>query len=67
VTWQVQGTTFAGVCLHQDDVLAVHYVTDGDSQSGLVLYRIGADGVLRGVWTATGAPGQGTETLTPGR
>ncbi|QCI63286.1 hypothetical protein [Phreatobacter stygius] len=52
-----------GFCMRQGDVLAVAYQL-GNS-AGLVVYRLGDNGVLDGTWTITGTEGVGKERLTP--
>jgi hypothetical protein len=46
-----------------DDSFAAGYVL-GD-KVGLIVYKVGDDGVLKGVWTIAGTDGAGTEVLTP--
>ena len=63
VTWAFGNGKAEGTCLQADGVLATSYVV-GDMLT-LVLYRVGADGVLNGVWSVGGKAGTGTEVLTP--
>lgn len=63
ISWDIAGVAFDGICMRAGDVFSIGYITEG--AVGLGIYRIGTDGVLRGVWTVAGEAGSGTETLTP--
>lgn len=63
IAWQTGGTTSKGFCMRTDDAFAAGYVMGKDI--GLIIYKAGPDGTLRGLWTVGGQNGAGTETLTP--
>ncbi len=63
IQWVTGGTTSQGICSRNGDAFAAAYVL-GDA-IGLVVYKVGADGTLTGLWTVAGQEGSGTETLTP--
>jgi hypothetical protein len=63
VTWKVGGDTYRGFGMRWDDTLAVSY--EGAGFKGVIMYRVLDNGTLDGRWTAGGANGVGTETLTP--
>jgi uncharacterized caspase-like protein len=56
--WRVGSSSFRGAGTPQGNILTVDW-----GQSTPVVYALGADGVLKGLWSA----GQGEETLTPDR
>jgi hypothetical protein len=64
ISWRT-GSTSTGICMTAGKALAASYVLNG--KVGLVLYRLEADGSLRGVWTVADQPGAGSETLTPAK
>jgi hypothetical protein len=49
--------------MRRNDVLAATYAVDG--QQGLVIYQMMPNGVLDGLWSVRGQPGNGTERLVP--
>ena len=64
ITWTIgSGQSSQAFCMRQGEVLGAAYVI-GDS-IGLVIYRLGADGVLDGTWSIAGQEGIGEERLTP--
>ena len=63
VHWVTGGTTSEGICSRNGNAFAAAYVL-GDV-FGLVVYKVGADGSLDGLWTIAGKDGNGTEVLTP--
>lgn len=63
ISWVTDGTTSKGFCMLKNDAFAAGYVL-GESV-GLIIYNVGADGTLDGIWTIAGKDGAGTEVLTP--
>lgn len=63
IHWQTGSTTSEGICMRNDDSFAAGYV--GEGYTGLVIYKVLADGTLSGLWTIANNGGAGTETLTP--
>lgn len=64
ITWTIgSGQSSQAFCMRQGEVLGAAYVI-GNS-IGLVIYRLGADGVLDGTWSIAGQEGIGEERLTP--
>src|SRR5436190_17760318 len=64
ILWNV-GTTWNGVCLIGERVLGVTYRSG--NATGMAVYDLQPDGVLRGVWTLADGAKSGTETLTPAK
>ncbi len=60
VNWQIGSDAFAGTGTLVGDTLTVNWKSSTGG-SGLVIYTMTTDGVLKGVW----AGGKGSETLTP--
>jgi hypothetical protein len=63
IQWTVGDTTFSGFGMRRDDNLAATYMING--QPGLMIYKVGEDGVLNGLWAVRGRDGNGTDRLTP--
>ena len=63
ISWQTGGAASQGICMRNGTSFAASYAL-GDT-IGLVVYQIKPDGTLEGLWTISGKPGVGTETLTP--
>ncbi|MCA0433092.1 MAG: hypothetical protein LCH46_07485 [Proteobacteria bacterium] len=63
ITWKTGPQTFQGICMRNGDSFAAAYV--GEGATGLVIYRLEANGTLSGMWTVANANGAGTEILTP--
>lgn len=63
IAWVTGPTTSKGICMRNDDSFAAGYQI-GD-EVGLIIYKVGANGVLSGLWTVAGNGGNGTEVLTP--
>ncbi len=63
IEWVTGPTTSIGICMRNDDSFAAGYKIGDDV--GLVIYKVGANGVLAGLWTIAGNGGNGTEVLTP--
>ena len=63
IAWVTGGTTSAGICMVDFDVVAAGYELNGEV--GLVIYELMDDGSLAGVWTIADRPGVGYEVLTP--
>jgi Tfp pilus assembly protein PilF len=60
VNWQIAGDAFSGTGTLVGETLTVNWKDNGGN-SGLVIYTMMTNGVLKGVW----AGGNGSETLTP--
>ena len=63
IQWTVGNTTFSGFGMRLDDSLAATYTING--QPGLMIYKVGENGVLNGLWAIRGRDGNGTDRLTP--
>ncbi|WP_203077117.1 hypothetical protein [Falsiroseomonas ponticola] len=63
LSWRVAGETINGVGVSNGKTLAVAYTQGGTL--GTVLYEIGPDGSMQGIWTAGREGGLGTERLVP--
>ena len=63
IAWITGSTTSKGICMRNGDAFAASYILGRDV--GLVIYRIMPDGVLNGLWTIAGQPGNGAEILIP--
>lgn len=64
IRWALRNTPPSqGFCMRQGDVLSAAYKL-GDA-IGLVVYRLGPNGVLEGTWSIAGTEGVGKERLTP--
>ena len=60
IAWRTTASTASGIGLAHENKLCVAW---GSSEFGVVFYRIGGDGTLRGRWTATNAPGDASPGL----
>jgi hypothetical protein len=49
--------------MRNNDTLAATYTMDG--KPGLIIYKVGSNGVLSGAWVVKGSNDVGTEVLTP--
>ena len=65
ISWQTGGSSSAGTCLLTGNAFGAAYQL-GDT-SGLAVYQLQPDGTLKGQWTTIGAPGIGSETLSPSK
>ncbi|MDP4034512.1 MAG: hypothetical protein Q8P60_16980 [Pseudorhodobacter sp.] len=63
IYWTTGSTTSQGICMRSGDVFSAAYKLG--SAVGLVIYRIGQNGVLDGTWTVAGSNGVGYELLLP--
>ncbi len=63
IEWHTGGTTSSGICSRNGDSFAAAYELNGDI--GLVIYKVGRNGTMNGLWTVAGQDGGGTEVLTP--
>ncbi|QKD03842.1 hypothetical protein [Mesorhizobium loti] len=63
IHWETGGSSSDGICMRNDDAFSAGYVMGKDI--GLVVYKVGEDGSLHGLWTIAGKDGNGTEVLTP--
>jgi hypothetical protein len=59
--WSVAGAGFEGVGLVVGGNLSVGYWASDKSWTGVVVYKVGADNSLSGVWAGLGATRTGTE------
>jgi hypothetical protein len=59
----IGGSTYDGFGMRNGDALAATYTISG--RPGLVLYKVGDNGVLEGLWSVRGDNESGTERLTP--
>jgi hypothetical protein len=60
IAWRSTASDASGIGLANGNMLCVAW---GSSEFGVVLYKIGADGTLRGRWTATTAPADASTGL----
>jgi hypothetical protein len=65
ISWQTGGSSSAGNCLLTGNAFGAAYQL-GDTP-GLAVYQVQPDGTLKGQWTTIGAPGVGSETLSPSK
>ena len=65
ISWQTGGSNSAGTCLLTGNAFGASYQL-GDAP-GLAVYQLQPDGTLKGQWTTIGAPGIGSETLSPSK
>ena len=65
ISWQTGGSSSAGTCLLTGTAFGASYQL-GDTP-GLAVYQLQPDGALIGQWTTIGAPGVGSETLSPNK
>lgn len=66
IRWAIPNTPpTQGFCMRQGNVLAAAYRLG--NALGLVVYRIGDNGVLDGTWSIAGQEGVGRERLVPQR
>lgn len=66
IRWSIPNTPpTQGFCMRQGNVLSAAYRLG--NAIGLVVYRIGDNGVLDGTWTVAGQEGVGRERLVPMR
>jgi hypothetical protein len=65
IRWQTGGSNSAGTCLLTGNAFGAAYQL-GDAP-GLAVYQLQPDGTLKGQWTTIGAPGIGSETLSPSK
>ena len=63
IKWETNGTTSEGICARNDDAFSAAHITTGEV--GLIIYKVGEDGSMDGLWTIAGKEGNGTEKLTP--
>ena len=63
ITWTTNSTSSKGFCMLKDNAFAAAYVLGNDV--GLIIYNVGDDGTLDGIWTIAGKNGAVTEVLTP--
>jgi len=63
IEWSIGDATYKGFGMRLNDTLAATYMID--DEPGLVMYKVGNDGTLNGLWTIRGKNGSGTERLTP--
>jgi hypothetical protein len=63
IRWKIGSTTYNGFGMRMNDTLAATYMVDG--QPGLIVYKVGDDGTLSGLWAIRGQNGNGTDRLTP--
>ena len=64
ISWQT-GSSSAGTCLLTGKAFGASYQL-GDA-TGIAVYELQPDGTLKGQWTTIGAPGIGSETLSPSK
>jgi hypothetical protein len=64
IHWKIGDETYDGFGMRNGDALAATYMLDG--KPGLIIYKVGNDGVLNGFWVVRGESEGGTERLTPG-
>jgi hypothetical protein len=68
IRWRTGGGNSVqdGICMRSGNTIAAAY-TFSSGIPGLVIYRIGPDGTLDGVWTVSGQSGSGRDVLIPVR
>lgn len=63
IKWTVGSSVYTGFGMRMNDALAATYMIDG--APGLVIYKVGGNGKLDGLWAIRAHDGNGTEVLTP--
>ncbi|HEX4408985.1 MAG TPA: hypothetical protein VH206_09440 [Xanthobacteraceae bacterium] len=63
IHWLIEGATFDGFGMRTGDALAATYTING--RPGLVVYKVGDNDALEGLWAVRGDNENGTERLTP--
>jgi hypothetical protein len=63
IRWKIGSTIYSGFGMRMNDTLAATYMVG--SEPGLIIYKVGDDGVLSGIWSIRGQNGSGTDRLTP--
>ena len=63
IQWKIGSTTYSGFGMRRDDNIAATYTVNG--QPGLIVYKVGENGVLNGLWAIRGQNCNGTDRLTP--
>ena len=63
IKWKIGSTTYSGFGMRMNDTLAATYMVNGEP--GLIIYQVGDNGVLSGLWAISGQNGNGTDRLTP--
>jgi hypothetical protein len=63
IHWKIGDETYDGFGMRNGDALAATY--EIDSEPGLIIYKVGDNGVLDGFWVVKGKDKGGTERLTP--
>jgi hypothetical protein len=63
IRWKIGNTVYSGFGIRRNDTLAATYTVNG--QPGLIIYQVGDDGTLTGLWSIRGQNGSGTDRLTP--
>jgi hypothetical protein len=63
IKWKIGSTTYSGFGMRMNDTLAATYLVNGEP--GLIIYQVGDNGVLSGLWAIRGQNGNGTDRLTP--
>src|SRR6195952_1407832 len=48
IRWKIGSTAYSGFGMRMNDTLAATYLVDG--QPGLIVYKVGEDGTLEGLW-----------------
>jgi hypothetical protein len=63
IRWKIGSTIYSGFGMRMNDTLAATYTVGGEP--GLIIYKVGDDGTLSGIWSIRGQNGSGTDRLTP--
>jgi hypothetical protein len=63
IRWKIGSATYSGFGMRMNDTLAATYTVDGEP--GLIVYKVGDDGTLEGLWAIRGQNGNGTDRLVP--
>jgi len=63
IRWKIGSTVYSGFGMRMNDTLAATYTVNGEP--GLIIYKVGDDGVLSGIWSIRGQNGSGTDRLIP--
>jgi hypothetical protein len=65
IHWVTGSTESDGICSRNGDAFAAAYILQ--DAVGLIVYKVGEDGTLDGLWTIAAKEGNGTEVLTPAK
>jgi hypothetical protein len=63
IRWDIAGSTYTGFGMRMNDALAATYTING--KPGLVIYKVGDNGVLDGLWARAADPAKVMSRVGP--